>query len=66
MKQVDPAGRPVARARRPLVCRTSDREFDFGAPLLSDDTLSWRGQHARSIEDEHGLRFDVYRSMGLV
>ena len=56
-----PKGKP-----RPIVCRTSDLDFDFGAPVLPDHrTLGerWRTQH---VEEEHGLRSDVYRHIGLM
>jgi hypothetical protein len=66
MKDDLPAGRPNGKPRRPVTCRTSDLEFDFGAPVLPDHrTLGerWRTQH---VEEEHGLRSDVYRHIGLM
>jgi hypothetical protein len=66
MKNELPAARPKGTLRRPTVCRTSDLEFDFGAPVLPDHrTLCnrWRTEH---VEQEHGLRADVYRSLGLM
>ena len=49
----------------PAACRTSDLEFDFGPRVLPDGrTLSdrWR---AEQVEEERGLRADVYRSLGM-
>jgi hypothetical protein len=66
MQKPNPAGRPMARLRRPLVCHTCDLESDDGAPMLPDDAPLHHRWHVRHIEEEHGLRFDVYRSMGLV
>jgi len=66
MKDNLPAGRPNGKPRRPVTCRTSDLEFDFGTPVLPDPrTLCdrWRVEH---VEAERGLRADVYRSIGLM
>ena len=50
----------------PIVCRTSDLDFDFGAPLLPDDDARCNRWRTEQIEAEHGLRADVYRSLGLM
>ena len=50
----------------PIVCRTSDLEFDFGSPVRLDHRRPgdrWRAEH---VEEEHGLRLDVYRAVGLL
>ncbi len=66
MQKPNPAGRPTVRVRRPLVYRTSDRDFDFGAPLLPDDVSLPSRWHARHAEEERGLRFEIYRELGFV
>jgi len=66
MKDDPAAGRPRTKIRRSVARRTSDLEFDHGAPLLpSHRTLCdrWRTQH---VEEEHGLRADVYQALGLM
>ena len=65
MKSELAAGRPKAKLRRPTVCRTSDLEFDFGAPVLPDDDARCNRWRTEQIEAEHGLRADVYRHIGL-
>lgn len=65
MKNEHSAERPKGKPC-PIVCRTSDLDFDFGAPLLPDHSTlcdRWRTEH---VEQEHGLRADVYRSLGLM
>ena len=66
MKDNLPAGRPNGKPRRPVTCRTSDLDFDFGAPVLPDDHARCNRWRTEQIEAEHGLRADVYRSLGLM
>ncbi|MBI5500821.1 MAG: hypothetical protein HY907_11305 [Deltaproteobacteria bacterium] len=65
MKTKYTARGPKGAVRRPLVCRTSDLDFDFGAPLLPDGPAlgnRWRVEH---VEEERGMRADIYRALGL-
>jgi hypothetical protein len=66
MQKPNPAGRPMARLRRPLVCHTSDLALDHGAPMMPDDPPLGQRWRMRNIEEEGGLRLDVYRSLGLI
>ncbi len=65
MKNERSAERPKGPHRSPIVCRTSDLDFDFGAPLLPDGYAlgnRWRVEH---VEKERGMRADIYRALGL-
>ncbi|MBI5486493.1 MAG: hypothetical protein HY905_04095 [Deltaproteobacteria bacterium] len=57
----EPKGKPY-----PIVSRTSDLEFDFGAPVLPDHGALHSRWRTREVEEEHGLRSDVYRHIGLM
>ena len=50
----------------PILCRTSDDEFDFGAPVLADHRALDDRRRSQVDDQERGLRADVYRSLGLM
>jgi len=66
MKNDPPAGRPKPKSVRSVACSTSDREFDHGARPGCDHESLLRRWRAEEIEQEGGLRADVYRSLGLM
>jgi hypothetical protein len=66
MKNGNPTPRPNGRVRRPVGCCTSDREFDFGAPVLPDLRRMCDCWRAEQVERDRGLRADVYTSLGLM
>jgi len=53
------------RGLLPTTCRTSDLEFDFGPRVLPDGQTLHDRWRAEQVEEEHGLRADVYRSLGM-
>jgi hypothetical protein len=66
MRNEMPAERPKPRLPRPTVCRTSDLEFDHGPRAGVDHASLFRRWRTQEVEEERGLRADVYRSLGLM
>ena len=50
----------------PIVCRTSDLDYDFGAPLLPDHRTLCDRWRAIEIEREGGLRAGIFRRLGMM
>ncbi len=50
----------------PIIGRTSDLDFDFGAPVLPDPRTMCDCWRAEQVERDRGLRADVYASLGLM
>ncbi|MBN1772545.1 MAG: hypothetical protein JXB32_14845 [Deltaproteobacteria bacterium] len=65
MKKEHSAEKPKGTPR-PIPCRTSDLDFDFGAPVLADQRVLNHRWRLEQVEEEHGLRADVYRALGLM
>ena len=65
MKNEHPAKEPRVRPY-PITCCTSDLDFDFGAPVLPDRRTLCDRWRALEVEQQRGLRADVYRSLGLI
>ena len=66
MKNTFPADRPENPEIRPVTCRSSDSEFDFGRrryPGPGNPTQNWR---AEFLEADRSFRLDVLRAVGLI
>ena len=66
MKNELPARRPKPKSVRSVAYNTSDREFDHGARPGCDHESLLRRWRAEKIEQDGGLRADIFRSLGLM
>jgi len=66
MKNTIPASRPENPEVRPVPCKSSDSEFDFGRRRYAGNTSPTQQWRSENLETDRSFRLDVLRAVGLI